>query len=81
VRHRLCERWAQVEERLRFFDEGIAPRKNATVMAEAMAQFKGGAGDEDMADEDEAADEMLEEGEKRKKKKKSKSLGKVRMQP
>eukprot|EP00892_Ulva_mutabilis_P009833 jgi/Ulvmu1/7221/UM035_0007.1 len=30
----------QVEERLRFYDDGVAPRKNATVMAEAMQQSK-----------------------------------------
>jgi nucleolar protein 56 len=28
--------WVQVEERLRFYDDGVAPRKNATVMAQAM---------------------------------------------
>lgn len=30
----------QVEERLRFYDDGVAPRKNATVMAEAMEKSK-----------------------------------------
>ncbi|PNH04026.1 Nucleolar protein 56, partial [Tetrabaena socialis] len=30
----------QVEERLRFYEEGVAPRKNASVMEEAMASVK-----------------------------------------
>jgi hypothetical protein len=47
----------QVEERLRFYEEGVAPRKNASVMAEAMAQFK--------SDQGPAAEE--EEGKKKKK--------------
>ena len=39
----------QVEERLRFYEEGVAPRKNAAAMAEAMAeqqQLQGGGGAE-----------------------------------
>ena len=43
----------QVEERLRFYEEGVAPRKNVDVMLEAMAKVKdqlageaaGGGGD------------------------------------
>jgi nucleolar protein 56 len=31
----------QVEERLRFYEEGVAPRKNASVMGEAMEAVKG----------------------------------------
>ncbi|GFH06734.1 nucleolar protein, component of C/D snoRNPs, partial [Haematococcus lacustris] len=34
----------QVEERLRFYEEGVAPRKNAAVMAEALAKLKEEAG-------------------------------------
>lgn len=41
----------QVEERLRFYEEGVAPRKNATVMAEAMSAFKDAAGDDLDADD------------------------------
>ena len=33
----------QVEERLRFYEDGAAPRKNLSVMAEAMAAAGGGA--------------------------------------
>ena len=36
-----------MEERLRFYEDGVAPRKNATVMAEAMEKFKETAGDDD----------------------------------
>ena len=39
--------WLQVEERLRFYDEGVAPRKNATVMAAAMQEFKDTLGSDD----------------------------------
>jgi hypothetical protein len=46
----------QVEERLKFYEEGIAPRKNATVMAEAMEKFKAGLGDGEDGD-DAAMDE------------------------
>lgn len=41
---------AQVEERLRFYEEGVAPRKNASVMEEAMASVKTQLADEDKAD-------------------------------
>jgi len=39
----------QVEERLRFYEEGVAPRKNLSVMQEAIAKLKeeGGADDDD----------------------------------
>lgn len=68
-----------MEERLRFYDEGVAPRKNATVMAEAMAAFKRGSGDDAMADDDDEVGERAVECEgKKKKPKKSKSLGEVR---
>lgn len=33
-------RQPQVEERLRFYEEGVAPRKNASVMGEAMDVVK-----------------------------------------
>lgn len=39
--------FVQVEERLRFYDDGVAPRKNATVMAEAMEKSKVELGDAD----------------------------------
>jgi hypothetical protein len=39
-----------VEERLRFYDDGVAPRKNATVMAEAVTLFNDAAGDDDDMD-------------------------------
>jgi nucleolar protein 56 len=44
----------QVEERLRFYDEGVAPRKNATVMAEAatLSRDAAGSGDEGMDAQD-----------------------------
>jgi nucleolar protein 56 len=35
----------QVEERLRFYEEGVAPRKNAAAMAEAMALVAGEGGE------------------------------------
>lgn len=63
-----------MEERLRFYDDGVAPRKNATVMAEAMEKFKeaGGAdameeGDAEMAEPEEKA-EPVEKPRKKKKK-------------
>ena len=73
----------QVEERMRFYDEGVAPRKNATVMAEAVASFKDALddddGDVDMAAMDTPATIASEEGDgKKKKKKKSKKREAVR---
>lgn len=38
----------KVEERLRFYDDGVAPRKNATVMAEAIEKTKAESGDADV---------------------------------
>ncbi|KAI8473241.1 MAG: hypothetical protein J3K34DRAFT_375598 [Monoraphidium minutum] len=35
----------QVEERLRFYEDGVAPGKNITAMQDAMAKFKGELGD------------------------------------
>lgn len=66
----------QVEERLRFYDDGVAPRKNATVMGEAMENFKeaGGAADLRNGDEDMADPEPVEEKPKKKKKKKRTSV-------
>mmetsp|Transcript_31566 Transcript_31566/g.74442 ORF Transcript_31566/g.74442 Transcript_31566/m.74442 type:complete len:455 (-) Transcript_31566:202-1566(-) len=34
----------QVDERLKFYDTGVAPRKNIDVMKEAIAEFEGGEG-------------------------------------
>ncbi|CAM6097728.1 unnamed protein product [Calypogeia fissa] len=61
----------QVEERLEFYDKGIAPRKNVDVMKDAMKLAENGAQkteDVDMAEADGAA--PAEDGEKKKKKKK-----------
>lgn len=75
---------AQVEERLRFYDEGVAPRKNATVMAEAMKEFKDAVGSDDEGDAGAAgtpaaaaggAGAMDVDGETPKKKSKKKSKG------
>jgi len=81
----------QVEERLRFYDSGEAPRKNLDVMHEAMADVraeleaagKGGSGKAAAASDGEAkagkkrkAEKAEgEEGEKKKKKKKDKEGG------
>ncbi|KAK9811660.1 hypothetical protein WJX72_007898 [[Myrmecia] bisecta] len=43
----------QVEERLRFYEEGIAPTKNLTAMQAAIANANAGADDEEMADAEE----------------------------
>lgn len=43
----------QVEERLRFYEEGVAPRKNAAVMGEAVASVKSQLASEDKAGEGE----------------------------
>ncbi|CAG9466194.1 unnamed protein product [Pedinophyceae sp. YPF-701] len=54
----------QVEERLRFYDEGVAPRKNLKVMEEAMKEL-GGA---DLADEEPGSAKKKEKKEKKEKK-------------
>lgn len=58
---------------MRFYDDGVAPRKNATVMAEAMEQYKeaGGADAMDEDDAEMAEPEPVEEKPKKKKKKRS----------
>ena len=53
----------QVEERLRFYDDGVAPRKNATVMAEAMEKSKAELGD--AADVDEPAENIEKKARKK----------------
>lgn len=53
---------AQVEERLRFYEEGVAPRKNASVMEEAMASVKTQLADEDKADGGKKKKKVREEG-------------------
>lgn len=70
----------QVEERLRFYDDGVAPRKNATVMAEAISSFKDALGD---ADDDDGDAEMEDAApaETPKAKKKSKKRLSVRCLP
>lgn len=42
----------QVEERLRFYEDGVAPRKNITVMQEALEKFKGQLADEEVVLDD-----------------------------
>lgn len=37
----------QVEERLRFYEEGVAPKKNITAMQEAMKALGDAAGDDE----------------------------------
>ncbi|KAF8390613.1 hypothetical protein HHK36_025140 [Tetracentron sinense] len=63
----------QVEERLEFYDKGIAPRKNIDVMKAALesTQTKGGQGEKDDG-EMETEDEPTEFSVKKSKKKKSK---------
>ncbi|KAF8073028.1 NOP56 [Scenedesmus sp. PABB004] len=53
----------QVEERLRFYEDGVAPRKNLAVMQEAMDKFKSQLADEEV---------VLDEGGGKKKDKKKK---------
>ncbi|KAL2642822.1 hypothetical protein R1flu_010409 [Riccia fluitans] len=59
----------QVEERLEFYDKGVAPRKNVDVMKDAMKLAEDGKTDVTMEDA-EAEPVKLENGEKKKKKKK-----------
>eukprot|EP00180_Rhodochaete_pulchella_P004702 Plantae.Rhodophyta-Rhodochaete_pulchella.ctg935.p1 GENE.Plantae.Rhodophyta-Rhodochaete_pulchella.ctg935~~Plantae.Rhodophyta-Rhodochaete_pulchella.ctg935.p1 ORF type:complete len:503 (-),score=115.66 Plantae.Rhodophyta-Rhodochaete_pulchella.ctg935:1297-2757(-) len=76
---------AQVEERLRFYDTGAAPRKNLDVMKEAIAEAKAALGEDAMdeepkADETKTADKKTDEKktDEKKKKKKSKKKDKER---
>lgn len=57
-----CESMFQVEERLRFYEEGVAPRKNLDVMHEVLGSLKAAGG--------EGGEGAAAEGEKKKKKKK-----------
>lgn len=59
----------QVEERLEFYDKGVAPRKNVDVMKEAVVAATNGTA----ANEDEPMSEDDMKSEKKKKKKKRKS--------
>ncbi|KAL3696135.1 hypothetical protein R1sor_010211 [Riccia sorocarpa] len=59
----------QVEERLEFYDKGVAPRKNVDVMKDAIKLAEDGKTDATMEDA-EAEPAKLENGEKKKKKKK-----------
>jgi nucleolar protein 56 len=56
----------QVEERLKFYEEGAAPTKNATAMAEAAARAAGGGGG--VGSKGAAVPPPAEEGKKKKKK-------------
>ncbi|KAG2439308.1 hypothetical protein HXX76_004667 [Chlamydomonas incerta] len=83
----------QVEERLRFYEEGVAPRKNASVMGEAMEAVKGqltaeeGEGkkkkdkkdkkEKRKRDDDEDEEEVVVEAKKEKKKDKKDKKGKA----
>eukprot|EP00195_Chlamydomonas_chlamydogama_P010551 CAMPEP_0202900590 /NCGR_PEP_ID=MMETSP1392-20130828/11922_1 /ASSEMBLY_ACC=CAM_ASM_000868 /TAXON_ID=225041 /ORGANISM="Chlamydomonas chlamydogama, Strain SAG 11-48b" /LENGTH=495 /DNA_ID=CAMNT_0049587007 /DNA_START=183 /DNA_END=1670 /DNA_ORIENTATION=- len=75
----------QVEERLRFYEEGVAPRKNVDVMAEALAKLKdsgegeaaaGGKKDKKDKKKKRAAEEEEEEEPAAKKDKKEKKKDK-----
>ena len=59
----------QVEERLKFYETGAAPRKNIDVMTEVAKQIASAKGDDIDASMDEGDDDS---GEKKKKKKKDK---------
>lgn len=58
---------------MRFYEEGVAPRKNAAVMAEAMEAWKEAAGEDAAAtaDGDAAADEEVKPKAKKSKKKRA----------
>ena len=58
----------QVEERLRFYEDGTAPRKNVTVMKEAMGDL------EDLAPETPSSDKKKEKKKKEKKRKSTDSM-------
>eukprot|EP00879_Flechtneria_rotunda_P015258 GHRR01015949.1.p1 GENE.GHRR01015949.1~~GHRR01015949.1.p1 ORF type:complete len:332 (+),score=134.15 GHRR01015949.1:1244-2239(+) len=60
----------QVEERLRFYEEGVAPRKNLAVMQEAMEKFKA-----QLADEEVVLDDDSSKMKKKDKKKKKREAG------
>merc|ERR1719296_695497 len=69
----------QVEERLKFYETGAAPRKNIDVMEEVARHLKAGeAMDEDNDEEEEEADAKDDDGAKKKKKKKDKKTPKKR---
>lgn len=58
----------QVEERLRFYEEGVAPRKNVNVMQEAMAKLKTDLGDAaGDGDQEDKAEKKKEKKDKKKK--------------
>lgn len=63
----------QVEERLRFYEEGVAPGKNLAAMQAAMAKFKeelgDAAGDEDMAEAAPASGKKSKDKKEKKEKK------------
>ena len=66
----------QVEERLRFYEEGVAPRKNADVMHEVVASLGGAEADDTQTpgkkDKKEKKKRKAETSEKKKKKKEKK---------
>jgi hypothetical protein len=47
-----CNSLVQVEERLRFYEEGVAPRKNLSVMQEAMKGLAADLGGENGEEEE-----------------------------
>eukprot|EP00955_Chlamydomonas_euryale_P085204 364068-Chlamydomonas_euryale.AAC.11 len=60
----------QVEERLRFYEEGVAPRKNIDMMTDAMKKVKEQLGDE-AGDDDEVAGKKDKKKDKKKEKKRA----------
>ena len=63
----------QVEERLKFYETGAAPRKNLDVMEEIAKQIKASKPDDDMDDDDEDMADAEETPKPKKDKKKKKS--------
>jgi len=70
----------QVEERLKFYETGAAPRKNLDVMMEIRKSLEGGKKDDDveMDDADEKEEAVLKTPKSKKKKKEKKSSSKKR---
>eukprot|EP01026_Neomeris_dumetosa_P073126 TRINITY_DN748_c0_g1_i11.p1 TRINITY_DN748_c0_g1~~TRINITY_DN748_c0_g1_i11.p1 ORF type:complete len:567 (-),score=106.04 TRINITY_DN748_c0_g1_i11:152-1801(-) len=58
----------QVEDRLKFYEEGVAPTKNEDAMKEALSKMREELG----MDEDQTAEQQAQNGEEKKKKKKKK---------
>lgn len=63
----------QVEERLKFYETGAAPRKNLDVMAEVARELKAGAPDDDDSDVEMETPKSKKKDKKKKKEKKRKA--------